>query len=81
MPKFRKRPLVIEAVQYDGDNSRECLAFIGDSYDDTLNYPNIETLEGNMRVSKGDWIIKGIKGEFYHCKPNIFEDTYEPVED
>lgn len=81
MPKFRKRPLVIEAVQYDGDNSQECLAFIGCNYGDTLNYPNIVTLEGNMRISKGDWIIKGIKGEFYHCKPNIFEDTYEPVED
>ena len=78
--KFRKKPVVIEAVQFTGGNHFECKSFIGEqNYDNTLKYPNITTLEGTMRVSEGDWIIKGVKGEFYPCKPDIFEATYEAL--
>ena len=79
--KFRKKPVVIEAVQWVGDNLSEIQKFykpdnflVGDEI-------VIGTLEGNMRASKGDWIIKGVSGEFYPCKPDIFEKTYEPVID
>ena len=76
---FRKKPVVVEAVQFINGNNDECESFIGkDNYDNTLNYPNIKTLEGTMHVSEGDWIIKGVKGEFYPCKPDIFKQTYEP---
>jgi hypothetical protein len=83
MSKFRKKPVVIEARQYDGKNGMELLAwshgaeleedFMGD-------YIEIKTLEGTMRANKGDWIIKGVKGEFYPCKPDIFTATYEPAD-
>ena len=79
--KFRKKPVVIEAMQFIGDpNLQECLDFIGGPNvggDDTRIV--IETLEGLMTCSKLDWIIKGVKGEFYPCKPDIFEATYEEV--
>ncbi len=87
MPKFRKKPVTIEAWQWDESN--KTLDLIGcrmmscsghaDNPDLCINL-RIETLEGTMTVGKGDWIIKGIKGEFYPCKPDIFEATYEPVE-
>lgn len=60
MPKFRKRPVEIEAYQTDKEI-------------------DIETLEGVMHASIGDWIITGINGEQYPCKPDIFEKTYEPI--
>jgi len=60
MSKYRKKPVVIEAMQFTGENNKDCEKFIGGSYDNTLNYPNINTLEGVMRVSVGDWIIKGV---------------------
>jgi len=81
--KFRKKPIVIEAFKWTGDtkpfpqewkNEVCCLSHDG-------NYsgnPHIHTLEGNMDITNGDWIIKGIAGEFYPCKPDIFEKTYEP---
>lgn len=78
--KFRKKPVVIEAKQFFGDpNLQECLDWIGGNCggDDTRIV--IQTLEGDMTASKGDWIIRGVKGEFYPCKPDIFEATYEPV--
>ena len=77
--KYRKNPVVIEAIQFTGENLKKCETFIEGSFDNTLNYPNIKTLEGVLRVSTGDYIIKGIKGEFYPCKPDIFEQTYEKV--
>ena len=81
--KFRKKPVVINAVQFTGTNAWEIFAFIG--HPELVNnleiqntdHPVIRTLEGNMTASPGDWIIKGIKGEFYPCKPDIFEATYE----
>ena len=85
MKKFRKKPVEIEAIQWTGN----CLA---DTYDlaKSLGVPPeipinnkgqvlIKTLEGTMAASKGDWIIRGIQGELYPCKPDIFEATYEPV--
>jgi hypothetical protein len=82
MSKFRKKPVVIEAVQFTGENKKEIVLFTGDllgveSDDCDLM---IITLEGSLRASPGDWIIKGIAGEFYPCKPDIFAATYEPAE-
>lgn len=93
MKKFRKKPVVIEAIQWDNANYKE----IGDWMDKKIE-PElesdaayiagqgapvftiaIETLEGTMKAMPGDWIIKGVNGEFYPCKPDIFEQTYEEV--
>lgn len=80
--KYRKKPVVIEAIQWNGSNVFE----IWNDFEDipirlkeegTLL---ISTLEGDHIASIGDYIIKGIKGEFYPCKPDIFEETYEEVE-
>lgn len=78
--KFRKRPVVIEAMQFNG-NDAECMAFCPVARDPDERQPSliIPTLEGEMRVSRGDWIIKGVKGEFYPCKPDVFDVIYEPV--
>lgn len=80
MRKFRKKPVVIEAIQWNGDNFVELEEFgernIVSNADGTLT---IETLEGNHIAKKGDWIIKGVKGEVYPCKPDIFLQTYEEV--
>lgn len=83
--QFRKKPVVIEAMQFTGENFFDCLAFMGPIPEavwmecHTTDLPVIHTLEGDMVVSVGDWIIRGVKGEFYPCKPDIFEATYEPV--
>ena len=84
--QFRKKPIVIEAWQYkparnhlprwlvDALNSGLAWEQGGD-----VPYITIKTLEGEMRASAGDWIIKGVKGELYPCKPEIFAATYEPA--
>ena len=79
--KFRKKPVVIDAIQFTG-NAGECINFCPIAIDpeSTKALLVIPTLEGNMTVSLGDWIIKGVNGEFYPCKPDIFEKTYEKVE-
>lgn len=80
--KFRKKPVVIEAVQFTGHNAMEIMEWSKseEMSDDFLGeFMEIKTLEGTMRAENGDWIIKGVKGEFYPCKPDIFEATYEPV--
>ena len=84
--RFRKRPVLIEAVQWTGDNFIEIDAFLLGGTRLFETYPSqgiikILTLEGEMIASIGDWIIKGVKGEFYPCKPDIFEATYEEVLD
>jgi len=80
--KYRKLPVEIEAIQFDGANYTELYNFCGEQLVCTAGYdPMIKTLEGYMRVLKGDYIIKGVNGEFYPCKPNIFEKTYERLED
>jgi hypothetical protein len=98
MPRFRKRPVEVEAVQWDGtaggatpiidwvlngggtatfacSDPNRCADFDGD----TPHSIEIRTLEGTMRADLGDWIIKGVNGEFYPCKPAIFALTYEPA--
>jgi hypothetical protein len=88
--KFRKKPVVIEAQQFvtnneaDDVNMNAIVGWIVNSggkarHDSTDIY--IQTLEGEMKAECGDWIIKGVKGEFYPCKPDIFEQTYEKVEE
>lgn len=79
--KFRKKPVEVEAVQYNGRNATKILRFMFPDIepDATATLETIKTLEGEMKVSLNDWIIKGVKGEFYPCKPDIFEQTYEKV--
>ena len=79
--KYRKKPVVIEALQFTDDNKPECMIFLDGNWDNTLSYPNVKTLEGIMRVSVGDYLIKGVQGEFYPCKPGIFYQTYEEVDE
>lgn len=82
--KFRKKPVVIEALQWDGRGNYELAVFLGGNnwkHEPATNTSPeklvIQTLEGNITASLGDWIIKGIRGEFYPCKPDIFAQTYE----
>lgn len=76
--QFRKRPLVIEAARWDGSNENEIQAFMGGYLKRVIGgMLFIGTLEGIMCASVGDYIIKGVKGEFYSCKPDIFAETYE----
>lgn len=102
MPQFRKKPVVIEAIQFVEVSRKQCLYGVAVQYNDgdiaafmgqiihmpTLPDPGnpagrtvieIPTLEGVMQANVGDWIIKGVNGEFYPCKPDIFDKTYEPV--
>ncbi len=83
MPKFRKKPVVIEAIQFTGKNDKECLEFCPIAFDPEIANPGlvIPTLEGSMTVSVWDWIIKGVQGEFYPCKPDIFQKTYDAVDE
>jgi hypothetical protein len=87
MPNFRKKPVVIEAEQFDGKYPYGALLLMcldrgkqsdGESpqYHEDTQTLTIPTLEGDHTASSGDWIIKGIKGELYPCKPDIFEATY-----
>lgn len=85
--EYRKKPVVIDAIQFIDDPQRICeiQEFAGKDlrvdYSDKDNpVLKIETLEGTMTASVGDYIIKGVNGEFYPCKPDIFDKTYEPVE-
>lgn len=83
--KFRKKPVVIEAEQWVGSNleaAQFLLMQLEAPINPCLNHQGsilIETLEGTMEARKGDWVIKGVRGELYPCKPDIFEATYEPV--
>lgn len=84
--KFRKKPVEIEAVQWMGSNTVEISKFVGESLDNISSPPYtgiliIETLEGDMKASKGDWIIRGVKGEFYPVRGDIFAETYEKIQD
>ena len=96
MKQFRKKPVVIEAVQFTVTNWKEIEEWTGDIAHAGGNwkhyaagepyltandspYLTVSTLEGKMTAVPGDWIIKGVKGEFYPCKPDIFEATYDPA--
>ena len=83
--RFRKKPVEVDAIQFDGtrDNVLEIIIGLDASqatwyYDENKQTLAIATLKGDMLASKGDWIIKGVKGEFCPCKPDIFDLTYEP---
>ena len=83
--RFRKKPVVVEAIQWDGDLSTVEKLMEGstcESVEQDLCDPAlvIATLEGKMRAEVGDWIIRGVKGELYPCKPDIFAQTYEVAE-
>lgn len=89
--KYRKKPVVIEAIQWNGRNLSEVKEFVGEAMErkigrwiETKKIDGvmteeiiIHTLEGDMRADLNDFIIKGVNGEFYPCKPNIFSATYE----
>ena len=99
--KYRKKPVIIDAIQYTapiysnirdfiesfGDNADEIVVKVWDNPNEHLNVSNmsgtshlaIRTLEGDMKFTHGDWIIRGVKGEYYPCKPDIFEQTYEKI--
>jgi len=77
--KFRKKPVVIEAFQLGINVAPDWCINVSEIIDEKTI--EIKTLEGKMRATSGDWIIKGVKGEVYPCKPNIFEATYERVEE
>lgn len=93
MTKFRKKPVIIEAVQYNNLNKGEIEKFVGKELNSELESETaylagkgspkfsliIETLEGNHKAMPNDFIIKGVNGEFYPCKPDIFKKTYDAV--
>ena len=89
MTKYIKKPIDVEALQIHG-NVSEIKEFIGENgdayiYDEAgtsrpRTIVTIQTLEGNMKATDGDYIIKGVKGEFYPCRKDIFEETYELAE-
>ncbi|MTH61189.1 hypothetical protein [Paracoccus litorisediminis] len=93
--RFRKRPVVIEAIQFTGRNSREIARWVNPDlapfhlpegwwakqHTDLSFSLMIPTLEGEMEARQGDWIIRGVAGEFYPCKPEIFDASYEAVEE
>ena len=92
---FTKKPVTIAAIQWTGHNLREVITFTDgppdtrtthagmawETYTDLVARDGLKiyTLEGKMLASPGDWIIRGVKGEFYPCKPDIFEATYSPA--
>lgn len=89
MPKYRKKPVVIEAIQFNGlDDYLKICDWIKESEntlspDELVEFRTpimlVNTLEGTMAANPGDYIIKGVNGEFYPCKPDIFERTYDLV--
>ncbi len=81
--KFRRKPEVVEARRWTGRNTTKLLHWMCPNLptDATAITETIRTLEGEFGAAPGDWIIKGVKGEFYPCKPDIFAATYEKVEE
>jgi hypothetical protein len=79
MAEYRKKPVIIEAIEWTGENESEILTFTDGKARLSIGELFIDTLEGTMKASIGDYIIKGVKGEFYPCKPDIFEQTYDLV--
>ena len=92
--KAKKKPVIVEYVQWNGKNVSEIMSFCGSAAHDIyqinlINLANmpveysliIKTFKGNERVYPGDYIIKGIYGDFYPCKPDIFKETYEIIDD
>lgn len=93
MQKFRKKPIEVEAVQWTGENTSDVIDWVLATGSRSARWHEaekfqkggrehiaIDTLEGTMRAEFGDWIIRGVQGEHYPCKPDIFAATYEAVE-
>lgn len=82
MAKFRKKPVVVEAIQYTGRNSMDVLAWAKtpEISEDFTGGIEIPTPGGVVRADPWDWVIRGVAGEFYPCKPDVFTATYEAVE-
>jgi len=81
--KYRKKPVIVEAIQFTGDNGKEIQDWVNNEvWLSSIVSPflSILTLEGEMKGTVGDYIIKGAQGEFYPCKPDIFEQTYEVIQ-
>lgn len=86
--KYRKKPVVIDAIQYTGENTQEVVTFTGHHAEPDASMKDgqlvkflvIHTLEGSMTADVGDFIIRGVQGEYYPCKPDIFGQTYEKAE-
>lgn len=93
--KYRKKPVIIDAVKWTGNNHREMFDFLTSTTDQLIDSSGehfyichekvegglvINTLEGEHLASIGDYIIKGVAGEYYPCKPDIFEKTYAKVD-
>ena len=83
MPRFRKRPVEVEAMQYTGKNVPALHEFCKDIRisGGIIGNLYVIALEGLMNVSEGDWIVKGVAGEFYPVRPDIFEQTYEVIDE
>jgi len=81
VPQFRKRPVVITAERFHTDHVPLPFAKEGVILFDAELGWHLETLEGPLHITNGDWIIRGVKGEYYPCKPDIFDATYETVEE
>jgi hypothetical protein len=83
--KYRKKPVIVEAIQWTGTNPNEIIEFCNKERE-VAGFTRvggrlvISTLEGRMNASIGDYIIRGVEGEFYPCKPDIFDETYESME-
>ncbi|WP_267244379.1 hypothetical protein [Streptomyces sp. PR69] len=92
MPRYRKRPIEIDAIQWTGDNINAVMDFMHPQepvhvnslshmrFTDADELVGIQTLEGLMVAGIGDWIVRGVRGELYPCKPDIFAETYEPTD-
>lgn len=85
MPRYRKKPVVIDAVQVNTPEEAArtpgiCVGACRGERHDGDCHPHVHSLEGDHTWSPGDWLITGVKGERYFCKPDIFDATYEPVE-
>lgn len=82
--KYVKKPVIIKAVLWTGKNLDEMIHFVGKHLDFKYEYDvrhlYIKTLEGELHASIGDYIIKGVQGEFYPCKPDVFEQTYKEID-
>lgn len=84
--KYRKKPIEIEAIQFIGNNDTDIIAFLGDDRPNVMWSGDeksilILTLEGVMKCGLGNWIIRGVNGELYPCRDDIFRKTYEAVDE
>ena len=78
--QYKKKPVVVSAVKWDGSNLKEVMDFMNGKGMMKCGNIVIPTLEGTMAADIGSYIIKGVKGEYYPCRGDIFEDTYEEIE-